>query len=298
MKFLLSGDWHFTNKTPSCRKDDYQQAIFNKLSFIYTTAQKTGAYAILQAGDLTDTPFLDYNSYISLYKMIKKMTYTIYGQHDLRYRNKGNTPLDALHETMDNYLIKIIGKEPWEFDDVHIYGASYGEDVPVIQNKEVFNILLIHKMLIEKKEADWQESYELGDSFLKQLSFDLIVSGDNHKSFYCCHKNRYLFNCGSLLRSTIDQVKHKPHVFLFDTDTREYEQIFIPITHWGKCFDLSSKIKEDEHNEHMETFIHGLTKHKDMGLNFVDNLFSYMKKNKIETDVEKIIKNNMNSEER
>jgi hypothetical protein len=156
-------------------------------------------------------------------------------------------------------------------------------------------------MLLAKKEMDWQDDYELGGDFLSNSDYDLIVSGDNHQSFMLEtkeKKKRYLFNCGSLMRSTIDQIDHKPCVYIFDTDKRSYEKILIPIKPWQKCFDLEKKVKEEEHNEQMESFVNGLAKHKDLGMNFIDNLFKYLEKNKIDPCIIESIKGNMEAKKK
>lgn len=294
MKLVFTSDWHNTDKTPSCRIDDYQENQVNKINFIQKTAKKCKAEHILEAGDLTDTPFLSYLYFRKLLRLFWFSIYTVYGQHDLRYRNKGNTPLDALHDSL-NGIIKILPPNSHQplGENVDLYGCSYGEKIPEIINPKNFNILLIHKMLLAKKEKDWEEEYELGNKFLSDNDFNVIVSGDNHQSFHVKSGNKFLFNCGSLMRSTIDQIEHKPCIYIFDTATSKFEQIFIPIHPWQKCFDLEKKIKEEETNEQMESFVQGLSKHKDMGLNFTDNLFTYLKKNKIDSKIIDIIKRSM-----
>ena len=298
MKLLLCGDFHLTDKTPTCRIDNYEEAMWGKLNFIQETAVEYQTKAIIQPGDLTDNPFLSYSFYKKLYNEICFPIYTVMGQHDLRYRTKGNTPLDALNET-SNY-ITILDKIPTilEMSNVHIYGCSYNDPMPQIKDFNMFNILVIHKMILAKKEAEWQEEYELGNNFLTNHDFDMIVSGDNHQSFYFKESNigkkkKYLFNCGSLMRSTIDQIDHKPVIYIFDTDKRSFEQIFIPIKSWQKCIDLEKKVKEEEHNEKMEKFISSLPHvKKDTGLHFMDNVYTYLKKNKIDPAIKEVIERN------
>jgi DNA repair exonuclease SbcCD nuclease subunit len=290
MKFLITGDWHYTDKTPTCRIDDYPTVLKNKIKATVNFAKRDGVTAILQPGDLTDTPFLNYSAYRELYSLLDCgiPIYTVYGQHDLRYRNRGNTPLDALQDSLDSFQVS----KKANFGNVYIHSVSYGEEIPK-PKLDVFNILLIHKMIINVPEAEWQEDYDLGIDFLTKSKYDLVVSGDNHKSFMVKHKKQHLFNCGSLMRSTIDQIDHQPCFYSFDTDTRTYEQYCLPITRWQTTFDLEKKVKEEERNEHMESFVSGLSGHKDMGLNFEDNLYMYLKKNKIDDVVVDIIKRNM-----
>jgi DNA repair exonuclease SbcCD nuclease subunit len=250
MLFLLTSDWHCTDKTPGSRIDDYTKAQEEKINFIQETAKKYKVHSILEAGDLTDTSLLSYFAYRKILKRIIFPIYTIYGQHDLYYRTKGNTPLDALQDAIDDFQILPNGCLDIG-NNIHLYGCSYEEKIPVIVNSDAFNILLIHKMLLAKREENWQDDYELGNKFLANHAFDLIVSGDNHQTFVFKEhkigkKKKYLFNCGSLMRSKIDQIDHKPCIFIFDMDNRSFEQIFIPIQPWQKCFDLERKIKEEE----------------------------------------------------
>ena len=297
MKLLLTGDWHYTNKTPASRIDDYQQALEDKIKFIFSVALKEKVDRIIQPGDFTDTPFLDYNNYIRLLNLISDgdiPIYTIFGQHDLKYRNKGNTPLDALHHSLDGFYVDF---EYASFDELDMYGVSYGEEIPKIKHPNKFNILVIHKMLLHKKEEEWQEDYDLGIDFLNKHKFNLIVSGDNHQSFFVEKNKRFLINCGSLMRSTIEQIDHHPCFYIFDTETRKYWQHMIPIKSWKECFDLEKKVKEEEADEKMKAFVSGLKTHKSLGLNFMDNLMTYMQKNNVDMEIQLIIKNNMGVKE-
>jgi DNA repair exonuclease SbcCD nuclease subunit len=298
MKLLLTEDWHYTDKTPSCRIDDYPQTLKNKIQHILDIADQYDVDAILQPGDLTDTPFLSYFTYRKLFSLLSSYPiYTIYGQHDLRYRNKGNTPLDALNDSLDSFNIVpetgiVLGNK------VDLYGASFEEEIPEIQNPKSFNILLIHKMIVHVALEEWEKQYDTATSFLSKTKFDLIVSGDNHQSFVVSEKNKNLVNCGSLMRSTIEQIDHQPCFYIFDTDKRSLQKFFIPIEPWKKVFDLEKKVKEEERNEDMESFVSGLTKHKDMGLHFEDNLYAYMKKNKISKDIQNVIERNKQNAEK
>jgi DNA repair exonuclease SbcCD nuclease subunit len=301
MKILFTGDWHYTNKTPISRIDDYPNALKNKIVYIFDTAYEQNVDIIIQPGDLTDSPFIDYSNYIDLFNLIDGNSrnipiYSVYGQHDLTYRNKGNTPLDALHHSIHNFQMDF---GCVQYENIDMYGVSYGEAIPEIANPTEFNILIIHKMILYKKGEDWQDGYDISTDFLSKNKFDLIISGDNHQSFMIEKigpKKRFLFNCGSLMRSTIEQIDHKPCFYIFNTDTRKYEKFMIPIQPWQKCFDLEKKVKEDENDEKMKAYISGLKTHKSLGLNFVDNLIQYMEKNKVGSDIQTIIKSNMEAQ--
>ena len=285
MKLLLTGDWHYTDKPPRTRTDDYISELHRKIQVL-----KNHNLPILQPGDLTDTPFLSYLTFRKLLSLLQLSTiFTVRGQHDLRYRNKGNTPLDALRDAYE--FLRIADSVPYELEkNVYLYGASFEEEIPEITTKSSYNILLIHRMISPVKSEDWHEEEAL--SFLKKHNFDLIVSGDNHKSFEAKHLHKRLINCGSLMRSKIDQVDHKPCYYILDTKTDKLEKYFIPIVEGSKVFDMSLKEEKTERNEDLEAFVTGLSKQKEMGLNLMDNLTAYMKKNNIEEEIRDIIREN------
>jgi len=288
MKLLLTGDWHYTDKAPKTRTDDYVSAWFRKMNVLLNES-----LPILQPGDLTDSPFLNYLAFRKLFMLLRKeVVYTIYGQHDLHYRNKGNTPLDALLDAIPNLFV--VGKTPHVLQKcpgaVHLYGASFGEEVPKIVDEKAYNILLIHKMISVSVKQDWEGTEAF--SFLKKNKFNLIVSGDNHKSFSVHHNQKYLINCGSLMRSKIDQIEHKPCFYKIDTNRSELTKHSIPIENGYKVFDLSSKIEKEERNEDLEAFVAGLSEQKEMSLKVMDNLIAYIAENRLGEKILQIIKEN------
>jgi predicted phosphodiesterase len=285
MKLLLTGDIHYTDKAPRTRTDDYLSELHRKIMVL-----KNHNLTILQPGDLTDTPFLSYLTFRRLLSILQGITIlSVYGQHDLRYRNKGNTPVDTLKDACSSF--HIADAVPYELEkNVYLYGASFEEEIPKITTASSYNILLIHRMISPIKSEDWHEEEAL--PFLKKHKFNLIISGDNHKSFEAKHNYKRLINCGSLMRSKIDQIDHKPCYYIFDTKTERLEKHFIPITDGDKVFDMNLKEEKAERNEDLEAFVSGLSKQKEMGLNIQNNLIAYMKKNKIGEDIQNIIREN------
>ena len=288
MKFLNTGDWHITDKRPENRIDNYWKTILRKINFIMTTAKNRKVDYILQPGDLTDTPALSYEAFSEIIDLITTTTITTWGQHDLRFRHQRNTALRALSKSTN---IEILSNGCGIYNaGVNIIGCAYNEEIPNLKEGDDFNILLIHKMIVEEKIWNAQQEFEWANSFLRRNKFDLIVSGDNHQYFTATTGKRFLFNCGSLLRSSIAQIDHQPKIIIFDTDTRKYEIIDVPIEPAEKVFKLSNVIKEKERDEKIEAFVNGLSEQKEMSLSFEDNLNIYVKENKIDSKIVDIIK--------
>lgn len=291
MKYLITGDWHITDKRPENRVDDYWVSLIKKLRFILSEANDYGVQAILQPGDFTDSPSLSYEAFSDLtdeLKFIVNPIITIWGQHDLRFRNKSNTALRALSKALGFTLLSQVESPKMRDKDVVIHGCSYDEEIPIPEQGK-FNILLIHKMIVEDKLWSQQEGHEWANAFIRRNKFDVIVSGDNHQFFTASSGNRYLFNCGSLMRSTIAQIEHDPKIIIMDTDTREYNVIDIPKVPYKKVFQVETILKEKERSKELDAFIKGLSEQKEMSLDFDEALNDYMKINNIDGSIRSII---------
>lgn len=300
MRLLICGDLHLTEKKPANRIDNYEETVLGKFEWILKTAQEEVCDEILQPGDFFDQPNPSYGFFSRIIDFIEDNLveyceagiYSIFGQHDLRYRSKEDTAFLALTKVTSmfrntDYITNMRPK-------VVLQGCSWEEEIPE-PVKGKFNILIIHKMIVDEKLWAEQEHFEYGNSFLKDHKFDLIVSGDNHKSFHCHYKGRYLFNCGSMMRSTIGQIEHKPHVVIFDTENPSaFEIIPFPIAPASEVFNFEEIVAKEERNEKLDTFVNGLSDHKEMGLSFEDNLTMYIKKNGIDNDIYELIKRGMN----
>lgn len=289
--FILTSDWHYTRKKPANRIDNYQKTMDMKINTILEASDKLEA-TILLAGDLTDTPFLPYSEFIELLSIFDGHTsriHTIYGQHDLKHRNKGNTPLDALEEAIPRLSME--SDDPYCHNGIAIYGCSFGEEIPKIKSKDDFNILLIHRMILKQHEKQWEEKYELGRSILEKHDFNVIVSGDNHQTFTINMRDKQLINCGSIMRSDIDQIHHNPCYFILTVDAKNFslEKVLLPFLPYEEVFNLEKKIKMEEKKEKLEEFISGFSGKELESLTFEDNLKELAKTNKVEPEVKALL---------
>ena len=65
MKFIYCTDLHY-GATPICRKDDYNEAILNKLRYIIDYAHNNDINTIVIGGDLFDRPHQNYSDLIEI----------------------------------------------------------------------------------------------------------------------------------------------------------------------------------------------------------------------------------------
>lgn len=94
----------------------------------------------------------------------------------------------------------------------------------------------------------------------KELAFDFFVCGDNHQQFVEKDEhNRMVINPGSFMRTRIDQVDHKPAVYILDTDGRTLEQIEIPILPINEVMDIDTAKKEKDKDEKIKAWVDSLS---------------------------------------
>lgn len=270
MRILITGDWHLRNGGPEQRLDDYEASQERKVFWIFNKAAELGCHHIIQPGDLTEYapyPRMNYErvkKYIKIFSHWKRKAnidlITIHGQHDMpNHQQQDNTPIAVLAEAN---VINLLPQSGWccSIKDVDFYGCYYGEEIPKPNSPERFSILVIHKMISDRDYWDGHVPYASVQWMIEKcIDYDLIISGDNHKSFHwfgnlegCL---RGIFNCGSLMRSTIAQGDHKPHVWVFDTTTYSARQYDIPIQPFNEVYDMK-EIKEVKlRREESEVFV-------------------------------------------
>jgi predicted phosphodiesterase len=259
-------------KQPRSRLDDCVKEQESKIKFILSKTRELGASAILQPGDFCDSwkhPDKFKTRFMKIFRDAPQII-VVSGQHDQRYHTSDieNTPLGVLSEALNFKLLQSNSDIHKINSQVFVYGAGWGQDIPKVTTKG-FNILLTHRMVIMDKIWEGQEHYDVAGSLLRRHKFDLIVSGDNHKSFHYKHQDRWLINCGSLMRTRIDQVDHEPCIWSFDTETRKAKQIHIPIKPFDEIMNIEMATKEKERNEKLDKLAESMkNRSRITGLNF------------------------------
>jgi DNA repair exonuclease SbcCD nuclease subunit len=262
--------------------------MMQKLQWIFTLSTEEECDVILQAGDFFDSPDQSNKAEITVMDMILNSRcplITVFGQHDCAYRNRDNT---ALQKFVVGEFLHIAGAEPFPIEDVHIYGASWEEEIPKVQDPEMTNVLIIHRMVTESgPEWPGQEGYITAKNLLRQCKdYDLVLTGDNHKAFTGGKQfGNLLLNCGSLTRATVAQREHQPHVYIVNTDTGTWEKYFVPIPPIEEVMDLQTADEIKEKNEALEAFMAGLVQDNEVQLSFEENLRQLMIQNQTTENV-------------
>lgn len=297
MKIAFAGDLHCTDKAPHRRVDDYKRALFEKLNFVFELAISEECELICLPGDITDSPSLPYSFFIELSDIFSKheiLKFGVFGQHDMQFRRKDGTFLHAFSKVTENMLC-LIGDGGLIMRDVSFTGVDFGGEIPP-PRPLMFNILIIHKMIVDEKLWAQQEGHAFSTYFLRKYPYDLVISGDNHKNFVTNIRKRYLVNPGSIMRSSIDQVNHQPKVYTFDIDSKELTEHIIPVKDAEAVFDLSQIEAEKKVNENLGVFIDNI-KNCDTGDVTFDFETKLRSASKAFEDVDKIIDSHLHDEQ-
>jgi DNA repair exonuclease SbcCD nuclease subunit len=314
MKLLVTGDWHLTDKTPRNRTDDYPATQHRKISWMIGMAIQNQCRYILQPGDMFDsfkvrdrvkTDWIERWRNVLSNNGVKILT--VPGQHDMRYHTSDlrDTPMGVLEAA--GAIRTLVGKpleypadpHSWEelvqlFESkVFIYGSGWNAPIPDLRDTSSgCNILVTHRMVISGDPL-WpgQTDYEQGELLLRRTKFDLIVTGDNHRSFIIKANNRMLINCGSLMRSTIDQIYHIPCIYIYDTTERKAEKYEVhPLAPIQEVLLVEEAAEQKERNEKLEAFVEGIRKDIQIeGLDFKHNIHSYLNSHRIKPSVKRLI---------
>jgi hypothetical protein len=125
----------------------------------------------------------------------------------------------------------------------------------------------------------------------KYPQFDLILTGDNHKTFTATLNNRVLVNPGSLMRMDADQVNHKPSVFLWWGKDNSIEQVCIPIQPNVISREHLERVKKRD--DRISAFVSRLNTKWVAKKSFEDNMENFKKENNIRKSVMDIVYESM-----
>ncbi len=280
MKILCGPDLHIRVTAPEHRIDDFVETQKHKIKWMMKLANKHRCAYVLLPGDITDHSRLPYyitDYYVRLFKSYEKVTIlAVRGQHDMLYHVESeNTPFSLMDA--GEAIIDMGGVNRLFATNIGISGVSFDGEMPDIVWDLVegqINILLIHKMFVDDKLWESQEEYERASIFLAKSKWDLIVSGDNHQHFsFFQSENRFHINCGSLMRQNIDQLDHKPVVYIYDTVTKMITPYYIPIDPPEDVFNIEAAEAKKEKDEKLEAFVEKVREDTEItGLDYVKNL--------------------------
>jgi DNA repair exonuclease SbcCD nuclease subunit len=267
---ILTSDWHLRETQPICRTDNFWQTQWRKVDFIADLQHQYNC-PVLHAGDLFDywkpSPML----LSETIKHLPKQFYTVYGNHDLPQHNLDLAYKSGIYCLQQSNALSIMPECSW--------GQS-----PKKFSSTLYDILVWHVATYQGKEP-YPGCVDPSAAKLlrKYPQYNLIVTGDNHKSFVEEFERRLLVNPGSIFRMDADQITHRPRVYLWYAETNTVIPVHLPIE-----TDVISRehieIKE-QRDQRIEAFVSQLNGEWSASLSFENNLQQFEKENDIRKSV-------------
>ena len=285
---ILAADLHIRADIPMCRTDDYLQAQFNKLKFIFKLCKENNC-PLLVAGDIgnkSQWPNWLLEKTISIINKYKIKIICIPGQHDLpehRLDYWQKSGCGVLHRAA---TIKLLSEPILYHNIFRIFPFGYGTEINHCKLiTPPSKIAMAHQMVIENKPLWPGQEASKGNTLLKKFpEYNLILTGDNHNPFVAEYQGRLLVNPGSVMRMTAAQIDHKPRVYKWYSDTNTVEAVYLPIEK-GVISRVHIENKE-ERDERMEAFVSRMKDDFEISLSFENNLEEYFKMNRTKKSVQ------------
>jgi len=285
---IFCSDFHLREDTPVCWIGDFQEEQWTGVDFI-SRLQREYNCIVIHAGDLFNhwkpSPWL----LRMTIKHLPDQFYTVYGQHDLPQHNLELTDKCGIDVLKAAGKLKVLngchyGQEPkgdlfdsvwWETSDT-FFPMNYKR-----------KILVWHHLTYVIPPFPGAKDGQAKGILRKYPQYDLIVTGDNHQSFYDTYEGRLLVNPGSLTRQKADQINYRPRVFLWYEETNSVKAVYIPIKEG--VISREHLDREVQRDKRIEAFISRLDKDWDAGVSFEQNLEEFKRTNDVRESIMNII---------
>jgi DNA repair exonuclease SbcCD nuclease subunit len=283
---ILMSDPHLRLSVPECRdEEEFLKAQWRKMEFI-SELQKAHDCPVLCGGDLFNhwkpSPELLTETMLHL----PANFHTIYGQHDLPQHSLPDQNKSGVFALKTAGALNLLPGCHWGQDPTEIKQGSFSIKCGPYDT-DYRSILVWHKMNYQGK-LPWPGCTDprAGKLLRKYPTYDLILTGDNHKPFTEEYENRILVNPGSLMRQSADQIDFKPRVYLYYAVDNRVEIVYLPIE--NDVVDRTHLETVSERSDRIDAFIKKLDGKWKAGLSYEANLEEYLKANRVRNKTKQI----------
>lgn len=296
MRFIYGSDWHIRHTNPKCRTDNYANTIIKKLNWLSYLQKQERNIPIVSGGDLFDKDvYKSPSDVVQTLKLVSRylpdMVGSI-GNHSLLHRSYEYLEKSTISVLIASGKLHHIQGHIDLDKHTRLHGFDYGTG-GIKHSEDLIdgcNIAIMHEY-VSKKPNSLFGKY-VGKDLLKEFpEYQIILTGDNHTTFIEEYGGRFLINPGSFLRMDADQVKHKPCVFIVDTENMSFEKRFVPIED-GVISREHLQIQKDR-QDRIESFVESFEEEYEISDSFNKNIENYLNENRAdkETNEIKISKN-------
>jgi DNA repair exonuclease SbcCD nuclease subunit len=292
---LLIADVHLSERPPVARlaEPDWFEAMARPFDQLERLREKYHA-PVICCGDL----FNQWNPSPRLINFalqnIPEM-YSIAGQHDLRHHDYDSIEDTAYWTLVEAGKIFHLQKFDHPFHhnaNVGVLGYSWGEELkPIEKRSDVLQVAVIHRYCWTRDHSypNAPEDQQVSAYRNKLKGFNLAIFGDNHSHFY--HETATkpsVYNCGCLIRRSINERKNEPAVGLLMSDgTVQWELLDCSADKWLDEDNPAINVIEKALN--MRGLIDELESLDHDSLSFLEQVERFCKANDVSRRTRKVI---------
>lgn len=285
MKLLLLGDCHLKMSALN-RSDKIWETQLGKLRQVFKIAEEHKVAAIVQVGDLFNSPEPPNELVAELIALLRSESLpspllTVLGQHD-KYMRTGlkRSPTRILVEAG---LARLLGEQGERVGEIELYGCDFGEPAPSPSRRsgDVKRVLAVHAAIYPDPLYPNDTGFTIPRKFLSDSkAFDLVVCGDYHGSFdYQLKNGRAIVNPGAMTRQTKADVDNLPQVMIWDSETFNIDTVLLPDVLPSPFIQKPGSVERDDSLDRM---LGALRIDQHLGISFEDELMAYLKQHDID----------------
>ena len=291
---ILCADIHLSANPPKCRRKepDWFDTMYKAITQIKAVANHYSA-PILCAGDVFDHWKAEPQLINFALNHLPEM-YAIPGQHDLPLHNIELIQRSAYWTLVLAGKIHNVpyGDSVMIENNIILHGFPYGFPIKALEEKtKKYHVAIAHDYF-------WMDTHcytgapkgNNSTAYKDRVNgYDAVVFGDNHKGFLTDIDDVPIFNCGGLMRRSVDEKEYNPQIGLLCKSG----QIIIQ-----KLNILSDVFEEKEElrgvrgklgRADLENFLYGLDDLQHKHFDFIEAIEYAIKSRQVDNKVKKII---------
>jgi len=295
-KGALVGDQHFSDVSPKSRKDDYTNAIFDKLRFILQYCKEKGIENVFLLGDMFHRKQPNHNSHWLVQSIISLLrefqpevdVYSLIGNHDFT-TDISVLPRQPISTIIQSGAVKPLGldDEPFVFDfgsyKVEVNGKPYSDREDGTEksseayklkfnHEDSFKIALYHSTLLPDGKTFFGDWINFAD-VAPVIQADFVGCGHFHPGYEPpvleAHGKTWC-NPGAISRGTAEDHNLTRKLqfvsFMYNGEELITKSVEIPHRPGAEVFDVETLKREKQERKEHSAFVDTLSDPENLNL--------------------------------
>lgn len=266
MKLLLTADLHLRHDMPRCRvDDDWMESQRKDLENIVEISKDKEVDAVFLLGDIFHRPVEPpevVNMFIQEFNPIKDITWLLIGNHDVKYHNVELKEECSIGTVLKSFysLTKLKDKT------LNVTAFNFGTE-----SGDFGDIVCSHQLVFPSEESRGLAGGKTAEEVVKEFgSPKALLMGDYHEGWEKKVNDTLCIMCGCMNIQSGKLKDYKPHVIILDSDTLEYEKVYLDQS--LAKITTEHLVEAAERADRIQSCIDGLSGVESVEFNFRENL--------------------------